>query len=127
MHRCSLYCQIYLDKTLIYRHALLKDNGWYIANMSVWSSGMIVRSGRTGPGFDSRNGPFFKTKSLMTHLTPRKRVVNLNFKTRHDMARCHISILKINFHLRLGLSSQKLVGLKVAVLKNIEASIRMMA
>ena len=63
--------------------------------MSVWSSGMIVRSGRTGPGFDSRNGPFFKTATSMTHEgEPWLNRANFNFKTISVAGGFHMSDLK---------------------------------
>ena len=78
--------------------------------MSVWSSGMIVRSGRTGPGFDSRNGPFFKSLPQY-QATSENGLHNLNFKTRPGMDQHHISIRKIDFDLSSGWEPQILAGL----------------
>ena len=56
---------------------------------------MIVRSGRTGPGFDSRNGPFFKTGTSMTHEgDPWLNRANFNFKTISVCKGFHMSDLK---------------------------------
>ena len=41
------------------RALLFPDSQKQITQSAVWSSGMILRLGRRGPGFESLNGPFY--------------------------------------------------------------------